>query len=47
MIAEETQEDFGEDVLDFAKILPHNENFVKLIFGSIDFNSYVYIPFKN
>ena len=41
----ETQEDFGEENLDFAKVLPYNDSFVKLIFGSIDFNAYVFIPF--
>ena len=41
----ETQEDFGEENLDFARVLPYNDSFVKLIFGSIDFNAYVFIPF--
>lgn len=39
----ETQNDFGKEQIDFAEILPYNEDFVKLIFGSIDFNAYVYI----
>lgn len=46
IIAIETEYDFEEELLDFAKIHPHNDNFVKLIFGSLDFNAYVYIPFK-
>lgn len=41
----ETQDDYGEESLDFAKIIPYNESFVKLIFGSIDFNAYVYLPY--
>ena len=41
----ETEEDYGEDLLDFAKIIPYNESFVKLIFGSIKFNAYAFIPF--
>lgn len=41
----ETQDDFGEEELDFAKVLPYNDSFVKMIFGSIEFNAYVYLPF--
>lgn len=41
----ETESDFEEDLLDFAKILPFNESFIKLIFGSIKFNAYAFIPF--
>lgn len=41
----ETDDDFGEEMLDFAKIIPYNDSFVKMIFGSIDFNAYAYIPY--
>ncbi len=41
----ETEDDFGEEMLDFARIVPFNENFVKIIFGCIDFNAYAYIPY--
>lgn len=41
----ETDDDYGEDTLDFAKILPVNESFVKLIVGSLDFNAYVLLPY--
>lgn len=40
-----TEDDFGEETVDFARIIPYNNSFVKLIFGSLDFNGYVYIPF--
>lgn len=43
----ETKDDFDEAELNFAKILPYNESFVKLIFGSLDFNAYAIIPFVN
>lgn len=43
--ATETEDDFGEKEINFAKILPYNESFVKVIFGSIDFNAYTLIPF--
>lgn len=41
----ETDDDFGKDVLDFVEIIPYDENFVKLIFGSLDFNAYTYVEF--
>ena len=42
----ETNDDFDEKTIDFARIVQYNENFVKLIFGSIDFNAYIYLPFQ-
>jgi hypothetical protein len=42
----ETNEDFDEEDLNFAKIIPYNESFVKLIFGSLDFNAYAFIPYS-
>ena len=36
----ETEDDFGQKDLNFAEILPINEGFVKLIYGSIEFNAY-------
>lgn len=41
----ETNDDFGEDEIDFAKLLPYNESFVKIIFGSLDLNAYAYIRY--
>lgn len=43
----ETEDDYGEENINFVKILPYNDSFVKLIFGSIDFNAYAYIPYLN
>jgi hypothetical protein len=43
--ANETEEDYGEDEVNFVKVKDYNDSFVKLIFGSIDFNAYAYIPF--
>lgn len=39
-------DDFGEEMLNFVKIIPCNNDFVKLIFGSIDFNGYAYLPYR-
>lgn len=44
--AESTEDDYGEKLIDFARILPYNESFVKIIFGSVDFNAYAFIPFN-
>ena len=43
----ETNDDFNEESIDFAKILPYNDSFVKMIFGSIDFNAYIFLPYLN
>ena len=43
----EVSDDYGEELIDFAKILPFNDSHVKLIFGSIDFNAYAFIPYLN
>lgn len=45
VIAVETEEDFEEKEINFARMIPYNENFVKIIFGSLDFNAYAFIPF--
>ena len=41
----ETDNDFGQDKLDFAELLPYNESFMKMIFGSLDFNAYAFVQF--
>jgi hypothetical protein len=43
----EMEDDCGEEQIDFAKIIPFNDSFIKLIFGSIDFNAYAIIPYTN
>lgn len=43
--AYETENDYGEDSINFVKILPYNENFVKIVFGSLDFNAYAYVQY--
>ena len=45
--ASETNDDFGEEEIDFAKLIPYNEQFVKIIFGSLDLNAYAYTRFIN
>lgn len=43
--ATETEDDYGEEEVNFVDIKNYNDSFVKLIFGSIDFNAYAYVPF--
>lgn len=43
--AYETDDDFGEETVDFARMIPYNGSFVKFIFGAIDFNVYAYVPY--
>ena len=45
--AVETNNDFEQSTINFVKILPYDENHVKLIFGSMDFNAYTFIPIEN
>lgn len=41
--ARETDDDFNQEYIQFAKLIPHNNNQMKLIFGSLAFNAYAYI----
>ena len=41
--AEETDDDFGEETINFVKLRPHGDYHVEIIFGSIDFNAYTII----
>jgi len=41
----ETQNDFDEKELNFVKLIPYNDSFVQIIFGCLDFNGYVFIPY--
>lgn len=43
--AYETNDDYDEQEVDFARLLPYNESFMKMIFGSLDFNAFAYIPY--
>lgn len=41
--AEETNDDFGEQSIIFAKLLPHGDYHVQLIYGGLDFNAYAIV----
>ena len=40
----ETDDDFGAETINFVKWLPYNDNYIRIIFGSLDFNAYAYLP---
>lgn len=43
--ARETDNDFDEECIQFVKVTPCNDHQMKLIFGCLDFNAYVYLNF--
>lgn len=43
----ETESDFDETAINFVKLVPYNEQRVKIIYGSMDFNAYTFIKIKN
>lgn len=42
----ETQDDFGEDEILFARWFPEGESKIKIIYGSLDFNAYAIVNIK-
>lgn len=38
--AEETNDDFGEQTINFVKLIPHGDYHIKIIYGCLDFNAY-------
>jgi|SRR5574344_911480 hypothetical protein len=42
----EIENDFNENNINFIKIVPYDNEFVKLIFGSLDFNAYTFLPIE-
>ena len=41
--ARETKDDFQQEYIQFVKLLPYNDSYMKIIFGCLDFNAYAYI----
>ena len=42
----ETKSDFDEKELNFVKLLPYNEQRIKIIYGSMDLNAYTFVNIK-
>lgn len=47
VVAVETEEDFDANEINFVKIEPINDNTLKLMYGSMNFNAYAYIKYEN
>ena len=43
--AYKTNNDFDSDELDFVKMLPYDEKYIKIVYDSLDFNAYTYLPY--
>ena len=43
--AYETNDDYEANEINFVKLLPYNENFIKIAFGSLKFNAYAFVQF--
>lgn len=40
-----TKNDFDDDNIDFVKMTPYDENYIKVMYGSLDFNAYTYLQY--
>lgn len=47
LIATETSDDYEQKTIDFVELKPFNEHFMKLIFGSLDFNAFAYVQYMS
>lgn len=43
----ETDSDFNQTSMNFVQLMPYNEQRVKIIYGSMDFNAYTFIKIKD
>lgn len=41
--AVETNDDFGEEEINFVKLIDNGDEYAKIIYGSVDFNAYVVV----
>lgn len=40
-----TKNDFDSETLDFVQMEPYDEHYIRVMYGSLDFNAYAYIPY--
>lgn len=45
--AKTTKNDFDDEHLDFVKMEPYNDDYIRIMYGSLDFNAYAYLRCKN
>ena len=43
--AHQTNHDFEAEELDFVQAIPYDDTYIKIIFGSLDFNAYTYLQY--
>lgn len=43
--AYKTKNDFEDENLDFVKMEPYNDDYIKIMYGSLDFNAYAYLRY--
>ena len=43
--AHKTKNDFGDENLDFVKFEPYDEDYIRVMYGSLDFNAYAYLRY--
>lgn len=44
--AEETEDDFGEETINFVKLNPHGDYHVEILYGGIDFNAFAIVDME-
>lgn len=40
-----TQNDFDSETLDFVKMIPYDNTYLKIVYGSLKFNAYAYVKY--
>ena len=45
--AKETQNDYESEDINFVKIIPYDETYIKIVFGCLDFNAYTFVRYVN
>ena len=45
--AYKTKNDFEAENLDFVEMKPYNEDYIQIMYGSLDFNAYAYLRYLN
>ncbi len=43
--AYQTKNDFDSETLDFVQMTPYNDDYIKVMYGSLDFNAYTYLRY--
>ena len=45
--ANKTQNDYNSESIDFVKMAPYNSQYMKIMYGSLDFNAYSFVEYLN